>query len=68
METPKDAGTKICSNGPGHMTMMAHARIQEFSSGVGQVSLTKKLRHFFFVFLSPQLILQKSNGQFQRNL
>ena len=23
---------------------------------------------FFFVFFSPQLILQKSNGQFQRNL
>ena len=23
---------------------------------------------FFFIFFSPQLILQKSNGQFQRNL
>ena len=23
METPLDAGTKVCSNGPGHMTMMA---------------------------------------------
>ena len=23
METPKDAGTKVCSNGPGHMTKMA---------------------------------------------
>ena len=23
METPKDAGKKICSNGPGHMTKMA---------------------------------------------
>ena len=23
METPKDTGTKICSNGPGHMTKMA---------------------------------------------
>ena len=23
METPKDAGTKIYSNGPGHMTNMA---------------------------------------------
>ena len=30
-----------------------------------QVSLTKKLDNDFF---SPQLILQKSNGQFQRNL
>ena len=24
METPSDAGTKVCSNGPGHMTKMAH--------------------------------------------
>ena len=23
METPKDPGTKVCSNGPGHMTKMA---------------------------------------------
>ena len=23
METPKDTGTKVCSNGPGHMTKMA---------------------------------------------
>ena len=23
METPLDAGTKVCSNGPGHMTKMA---------------------------------------------
>ena len=23
METPQDAGTKICSNGPGHMTKLA---------------------------------------------
>ena len=28
----------------------------------------KKLWHFFFCFFSPQLILQKSHGQFQRNL
>ena len=43
------------------------ARIQEFSSGGGrvQVSLTKSSDNDFF---SPQLILQKSNGQFQRNL
>ena len=34
-----------------------------------QVSQTKKALTFFFVFFfSPQLILQKSNGQFQRNL
>ena len=31
-----------------------------------QVSLTKKALTLFF--FSPQLILQKSNGQFQRNL
>ena len=23
METPKDGGTKVCSNGPGHITKMA---------------------------------------------
>ena len=58
-----------------------HARIQEFSSRGGgggfqvslkrgggfQVSLTKKALTSFF-FFSPQLILQKSNGQFERNL
>ena len=27
METPWDAGTKVCSNGPGHMTKMAARRI-----------------------------------------
>ena len=39
-----------------------------FVRGV-QVNLTKKkkLSRFLFVFFSPQLILQKSNGQFQRN-
>ena len=53
-----------------------HAQIQDFLPGGGggggggvQVSLTKKaLTFFFFFFFSPQLILQKSNGQFQRNL
>ena len=35
-----------------------------------QVNLTKKAltTFFFFFFFSPQLILQKSNGHFQRNL
>ena len=55
---------------------MVHERIQEFSSGEGggggggvQVSLTKKSSDVFFAFfLSPQLSLQKSNGQFQSNL
>ena len=27
METPKNAGTKVCSNGPGHMTKMAATHI-----------------------------------------
>ena len=42
------------------------ARIQEFSSGEGEGpgQFDKKSSDFF----SPQLILQKSNGQFQRNL
>ena len=35
--------------------------------GPGQ-SDKKKSSDFFCVFLSPQLILRKSNGQFQRNL
>ena len=47
---------------------------RNFRQGGGgvQVSLTKKssgnLTTFFFFFFSPQLILPKSNGQFQRNL
>ena len=45
---------------------------RNFRKGGGgvQVSLLKKkgLTTFFFFFFSPQLILQKSNGQFQRNL
>ena len=41
-------------------------RIQEFSSGGGPgQSDIKALK--MFLFFSPQLILQKSNGQFQRN-
>ena len=35
--------------------------------GPGQ-SVPKKTLTKFFFFFSPQLILQKSNGQFQRNL
>ena len=47
-----------------------HARIKEFSSGGGgsRSVWQKKFWRFFFFFFSPQLILQKSNGQFQRNL
>ena len=43
-----------------------HARIQEFSSGGGPGQSDKKSSDVFF--FCPQLILQKSNGQFQRNL
>ena len=49
--------------------MSMHARIQEFSSGGGgggQGQSNKKSSDN--VFFSPQLILQKSNGQFQRHL
>ena len=59
----------ICSNVAS--TQHIHARIQEFSSGgrggggPGQSDKKKALTNFFF---SPQLILQKSNGQFQRNI
>ena len=40
---------------------MIHARIQEFSSGGGG-------RFYFILFFSPQHILQKSSGYFQRKL
>ena len=47
-----------------------HARIQESSSGgVGSRSIwqiKKALTTFFFLF-NPQLILQKSGGNFQKN-
>ena len=36
--------------------------------GPGQSDKKKALTTFFLFFFSPQLILQKSNGQFQRNL
>ena len=47
---------------------MRHARIQEFSSGGSRSIRQKKSSGNVFFFFSPQLILQKSNGQFQRNL
>ena len=43
------------------------ARIQEFSSGGGG-SRSARQKSSDNDFFSPQLILQKSNGQFQRNL
>ena len=54
---------------------MIHARVQEFSSGGGrgvQVHLAYKkalTTFFFYLFVfSPQIILQKSSGYFQRKL
>ena len=44
--------------------VMSHTRIQEFSSGGSRQSY----KNSSDVFFSPQPILQKSNGQFQRNL
>ena len=47
------------------------SKIQEFSSGGGSrsgQSEKKSSDNVFFVFFSPQLILQNSNGQFQRIL
>ena len=44
------------------------ARIQEFSSGGGGGSRSVRQKSSDNDFFSPQLILQKSNGQFQRNL
>ena len=37
METPWDAGTKVCSNGPGHITKMAY---QVCSNDVPSLTLT----------------------------
>ena len=45
-----------------NILLTKHAQILEFSSGEVQVSLTKISSDNVF---SPQLILQKSNGQFQ---
>ena len=52
-----------------------HARIKEFSSGRGgggwgggPGQSDKKSSDVFLCFFSPQLILRKTNGQFQRNL
>ena len=44
------------------------ARIQEFSSGRGEGPGQSDKKALTTIFFSPQLILQKSNGQFQRNL
>ena len=44
------------------------AQIQEFSSGGGEGPGQSDKKALTMTFFSPQLILQKSNGQFQRNL
>ena len=41
---------------------------QGWGGGGGPGQSDKKKALTFFCFFSPQLILQKSNGQFQRNL
>ena len=57
-----------------HLPIMRGSRNFRRGGGGGvQVSLTKSSDNVFFIFyfyflFSPQLILQKSNGQFQRNL
>ena len=43
-----------------------HARIQEFSSGVGGPGQSDKKSSDVFFFFSPHFILQKSNGHFSR--
>ena len=52
--------------------MRGSRNFRQGGGGGVQLSLTKKALttffFFFFFFFSPQLILQKSNGQFQRNL
>ena len=50
--------------------LSVHARIQEFfvRGGPGQSDKKALTTFFFFFFFSPQLVLQSSNGQFQRNL
>ena len=48
----------------GNSFMRGSRNFRQGGGGV-QVSLTKKTLTFFF---SPQLILQKSNGQFKKNL
>ena len=45
-----------------------HARIQEFSSGGGGPGQSDKKSSDNGFFFRPQLILQQSNGQFQRHL
>ena len=50
-------------------SVCGHARIQKFSSGGGGgVSGQSDQKKLWQPFFSPQLVLQKSNGQFQRNL
>ena len=47
--------------------MRGSRNFRQGGGGPGQ-SDKKQLRRFFLFFFSPQLILEKSKGQFQRNL
>ena len=66
----------MCTTSEREVCIRLQARIQEFSSGGGggsrsiwqKKALTTYKVFFFFFFFSPQLILQKSNGSFQRKL
>ena len=48
--------------------MRGSRNFRQGGGGGVQVSLTKKSSDNVVCFFSPQFILQKSNGQFQRNL
>ena len=49
-------------------TMRRSRKFCQGGGGGGPGQSDKKSSDVFFFFFSPQLILQKSNGQFQRNL
>ena len=57
---------KFHTYGPQRITMRGSRNFRQGGWGPGQSD--KKSSDVFFFFFSPQLILQKSNGQFQRNL
>ena len=61
----------FCCNSPKKIIMRGSRNFRQGGGGGGGgpgQSDKKKALTFFFFFFSPQLILQKSNGQFQTNL
>ena len=56
-----------CPDANMEWTLLMHGSRNFRQGGPGQ-SDKKNSDNLFFFFFSPQLILQKSNGQFQRNL